>query len=58
VWRAFLFAYVTQLVLFTELNGPAPHKRHTKFLYLAIILLVLSLGAFGLGAWQAVERFR
>ena len=55
---AFLFAYITQLVLFNELHGPPPPEKHAKFLYIAIALLILSLFAFGVGSWQAVERFR
>ena len=55
---AIVFAYITQLTLFGELNGPPPHVRHGRFLYVAITLVVLSLCAFGAGSLVAVSQFR
>lgn len=55
---AMVFAYVTQLVLFNELNGPPPHVKHAKFLYVAITLFVLSLAAFGVGSMTAIQQFK
>jgi hypothetical protein len=56
---AMLFAYLTQLKLLGESGKPQrPTLSHAWVLWIAIILYALSLVAFGLGAWQAVLRFR
>jgi hypothetical protein len=55
---AMVFAYVTQLTLFNELHAPPPHVKHSKYLYIAITLVVLSLVAFGVGSLFAVAQFK
>ena len=56
---AMLFAYLTQLKLLNESSiGNRPALSHAWVLWAAIILFACSLAAFGVGAWQAVLRFR
>ena len=53
---AFLFAYLTQFSLFNEMVNPNYQgKRHTFWLWFAILLLLVSLGCFIAGAWFAVQ---
>ena len=53
---AFLFAYLTQFSLFNEIVNPSYHgRRHTFWLWLAVLLLLVSLGCFVAGAWFAVQ---
>ena len=56
---AIVFAYLTQLKLLNESSqSSTPRLSHGWLLWVAIILFVFSLAAFGIGAWQAVVRFR
>lgn len=56
---AFFFAYVTQLRLLNESAGRGIGKfTHEWPLYISMFFVVLSLGAFSLGSWQAVVSFR
>jgi len=54
-----LFAYLTQLKLLNESSqSSTPRLSHGWLLWTAIIFFVCSLASFGIGAWQAVIRFR
>lgn len=56
---AMLGAYLTQLKLLNEIGrSEKPVMHHSWLLWGAIGLFALSLFAFGVGAWQAVIRFR
>lgn len=56
---AMLGAYLTQLKLLNEIgHSEKPVMHHSWLLWGAIGLFALSLFAFGVGAWQAVIRFR
>ncbi|GAB2843278.1 hypothetical protein GCM10027277_08340 [Pseudoduganella ginsengisoli] len=56
---AMLFAYLAQLKLLNESAvGNRPRLSHAWVLWVAIVLFGCSLAAFGVGAWQAVVRFR
>jgi hypothetical protein len=52
------FAYLTQFSLLNEQAGAFAQRRHMKFLYVAMTLLFLSMLAFGVGSWEAVQRFK
>lgn len=53
---AFLLAYFTQFSLFNELvNQSYQGKRHTFWLWLALLCLFLGLLFFIVGAWQSVK---
>ena len=56
---AMLGAYLTQLKLLNEIGrSEKPVMHHSWLLWVAIGFFALSLFAFGVGAWQAVIRFR
>lgn len=58
---AFVASYLTQLVLYNETVGnPVPRwlGRHSRWLWAAIVLVVLSLSAFSIGSIVAAYRFR
>lgn len=53
---AFLLAYFTQFTLFNELVNPSYQgKRHTFWLWFALLCLFLSLVFFIIGAWLSVK---
>ena len=56
---AILFAYLTQLKLLNESGqSSTPRLSHAWLLWGAILFFLCSLASFGIGAWQAVIRFR
>lgn len=54
-----LLAYLTQLTLLGESTSAVRGSiSHVWFLWVAILLFVLSLVLFGVGSWQAVTSFK
>ena len=58
---AFAASYLTQLNLYQEsvgLSGSGTGRRHTLWLTVALCLALTSIGAFAVGSFFAVFRFR
>jgi hypothetical protein len=58
---AFIASYVTQLRLYNESVRPTDNNKYTTHPYwlnLAMFLCILSIGAFAVGSFLAVIRFR
>ena len=55
---SFCGSYLTQLKLFNEAMSNKSPTKHAIFLYATLVFYLLSVVAFGVGAWLAVSKFK